>query len=419
MTCTMVQGLFFSVTGVALLDLADVYATDVGSVAQLVTTRGVGILAGSFVGGRLYDRLNTQLLSVVLTLLTAAGVAATPSCKQLVYAHGVSVLAGFSMGALDTGANVWLINLWPNGCGPVLQVYHLAFGVGAFVAPFVAEPFLSVNVSSSADASANNTGPWAHVSGMLPSEGATTVSAESQLSCAFGIVSGFIALVAASMFTVYLLDRSDCKPPGGDQSSQPGSGRFAYTLVAFLGAYIMVYLGLECSYGQMLTTFAVESDLQMTKSEAAYLTSLYFLTFTVARIGSVLWSVFAGPSCILVTCQVLLTVTFALLTVFGASSTTWIWTLSGFAGVSLAAVFAAAVSYAVQFVVMTNRLMSMVTVAASLGTMAPPLLVGLFIERHPMVFAYVCFVAALVMSALYFAMYLVTRGKPLLTNNLA
>ncbi|KAH7936454.1 hypothetical protein HPB52_023439 [Rhipicephalus sanguineus] len=277
--------------------------------------------------------------------------------------------------------------------------------VGAFVAPFVAEPFLSSNISLAA----NDT--------LSDGLGGETLLRETQLSFAFGIVSGFIGLVAASMFVVYLVDRSDCKPPGDERSSQAVSDRFA--LVALLGCYVMVYLGLECSYGQMLATFAVESDLQMTKSEAAYLTSLYFLTFTVARIGSVLWSMLAGPSCILITCQVLTAVTFTLLTVFGASSATWLWTLSGFAGVSLAAIFAAAVSYAVQFVVMTNRLMSMVTVAASLGTMVPPLLVGLFIERDPVIFTYVCLAAALTMSALYFAMYLVTRGKPLVTTDIS
>ncbi|XP_075732183.1 sodium-dependent glucose transporter 1A-like isoform X2 [Rhipicephalus microplus] len=402
---TAFEGLFFSVTGVALLDLADVYGTDVGSVAQLVTTRGVGILAGSFFGGLLYDRLNTQLLSVLFTALTSASVFVTPSSGELLYAHGTSVLAGFSMGALDTGANVWLINLWPSGCGPVLQVYHLAFGVGAFIAPFVAEPFLSCNTSVTANTTRHG--------GLLI--GAGTLSREPQLPFAFGIVSGFIALVATSMFVVYLVDRSDCKPSGGEQSSQPVN----LVLVGLLGCYIMAYLGLECSYGQMLATFAVESDLRMTKSEAAYLTSLYFLTFTVARIGSVLWSMLAGPSCILITCQLLTAVIFTLLVVFGDSSATWLWTLSGLAGVSLAAIFAAAVSYTVQFVVMTNRLMSMVTVAASLGTMVPPLFVGLFIEKDPMMFTYVCLATALIMSAFCFAMYLVTRGRPLVTADIS
>ncbi|XP_077498861.1 sodium-dependent glucose transporter 1B-like isoform X3 [Amblyomma americanum] len=419
------EGLFFSVTGVALLDLAEVYGTDVRSVAQLVTTRGVGILAGGFIGGRLYDRLHTQLLSIVMTLLMAAGVLLTPSCGRLGYAHSASVLAGLAMGALDTGANVWLINLWPTGCGPALQAYHLAFGIGAFIAPFVTEPFLSVNVSAAANVtatSANITSPWAQISGMVLGEElevAISEMREPRLSWAFGIVSGFIFLVAILMFIVYLLDRSDYKPSPApsNQSQNCRVNRFAYTLLALLGCYIMVYLGLECSFGQMLPTFAVESDLQMTKSEAAYLTSLFFLTFTVARIGSIFWSAVASPSCILLTCQVLLVITFALLPIFGASSATWLWALSGVAGVGLAAVFAAAVSYAVQFLVITNTMMSVVTVSASLGTMVPPVLVGMFIEQDAMVLAYVCIAAALLMNVLFLAMHLCARGRPRLMTD--
>lgn len=44
------MGLLHSVTGVAMLDLADLYNTDVKNIAQLATTRGAGILVGSFIG---------------------------------------------------------------------------------------------------------------------------------------------------------------------------------------------------------------------------------------------------------------------------------------------------------------------------------------------------------------------------------
>lgn len=180
------------------------------------------------------------------------------------------------------------------------------------------------------------------------------------------------------------------------------------------GLYVMTGGVLECAYGQMLPTFAVHSELKMTKYQAAYLTSCFFCTFTIARIGSAFWSILASPSCILLTCQVLLVGTFTLLVFFGSSSAAWLWTLSGFAGVSLAAAYGGGVSYAVQFLVMTSKMMSVVTVGASLSTMAPPVLVAPFIEKDPLVIAYVCLAAAIIMSALYFAMHLLTRGKPLI-----
>lgn len=42
-----------------------------------------------------------------------------------------------------TGANVWLVRLWKEKSAPPLQIYQMFYGVGAAVAPFIIEPFLS------------------------------------------------------------------------------------------------------------------------------------------------------------------------------------------------------------------------------------------------------------------------------------
>lgn len=423
------MGLLHSVTGVALLDLADVYNTDVKNVAQLATTRGVGILVGSFLGGRLYDRYNTQVLSVIMMLLASLSVLLTPLCVHIWYAHAASVLAGVSSGAMDTGANIWLINLWPSNCGPALQIYHFAFGVGAFIAPFITEPFLSTtNASALFSANTtlqNSTNFQGGIDAILLNSDGTvfdvlndtnaTSFEPSQLRYAFGIVSGFNALVALLMFLVFLVDKSDSKPPvpstGGDAGCRGNGGWFPTALLLLLGAYILVYLGLECSYGQMLPTFAVQSTLHLNKSQAAYLTSLFFLTFTVARVASAFWAMVATPFSILLTCQCCLLATFGALVFFGSSSSMVLWCLTGAAGVSLAAVFATAVSWSVKYLVMTNQMMSVITVAASFGTMISPVVVGLFIEKDAMVLMYVCFVATVIMALLFVAMHLLTRGK--------
>ncbi|CAN8004627.1 unnamed protein product [Ixodes hexagonus] len=338
-------------------------------------------------------------------------------------------LTDFSVSFLLSGANIWLINLWPSNCGPALQIYHFAFGVGAFIAPFITEPFLSATNASTplaGNTSLQNDADFqGGIAAILLSSEVTAFDAlnntnftllkPSRLQYAFGIVSGFNALVAVLMFLVYLVDQSDSKPPapsaGGDKGCPENGGWFPVTLLLLLGVYVMVYLGLECSYGQMLPTFAVKSTLLLSKSQAAYLASLFFLTFTVARVASAFWAMVASPFSILLTCQCCLLVTFLALVVFGSSSPTVLWCLTGVAGVSLAAVFATAVSWSVKYLVMTNRMMSVITVAASFGTMIPPVVVGLFIEDYPMVLMYVCFGATVIMTLLFMAMHFLTRGK--------
>lgn len=47
------------------------------------------------------------------------------------------------MNVLSSGANVRLIMLWKERGSSALQFYHLVFGTGAVLAPFIAEPYLS------------------------------------------------------------------------------------------------------------------------------------------------------------------------------------------------------------------------------------------------------------------------------------
>ena len=42
-----------------------------------------------------------------------------------------------------SGGNVLCLNIWGMNSGPYMQALHFSFGVGAFVAPLIAEPFLA------------------------------------------------------------------------------------------------------------------------------------------------------------------------------------------------------------------------------------------------------------------------------------
>ncbi|CAC5381924.1 NAGLT1 [Mytilus coruscus] len=53
------------------------------------------------------------------------------------------------MGVLDTGGNVFCVRLWGVKSPPYMQALHFAFGIGAFIAPLIAQPFLSNSTSNS------------------------------------------------------------------------------------------------------------------------------------------------------------------------------------------------------------------------------------------------------------------------------
>ena len=69
--------------------------------------------------------------------------AAYPYCPNLVSLYISAFLAGFGSGNVDTAGNVIILNIWEGrDSGPYMHALHFTFGLGAFLAPLIARPFL-------------------------------------------------------------------------------------------------------------------------------------------------------------------------------------------------------------------------------------------------------------------------------------
>ncbi|XP_052799367.1 uncharacterized protein LOC128230982 [Mya arenaria] len=106
-------------------------------------SRSIGYLLGALLGGALLDCFNRQLLLFCALLLASVATAVIPWSLTLLVMSVMFALQGVTMGTLDTGGNVFCIQLWGRQNGPYMQTLHFAFGIGAFIAPLLARPFLS------------------------------------------------------------------------------------------------------------------------------------------------------------------------------------------------------------------------------------------------------------------------------------
>lgn len=86
------------------------------------------------------------------------------------------------------------------------------------------------------------------------------------------------------------------------------------------------YCGLEISFGSLLPTFAVKSNIQMSKSEAAYLTSSYWGMFTFFRIVSLFAITFFSPRSLLIGSMGLIVLSNVFLLPFGNDFRWALWT---------------------------------------------------------------------------------------------
>lgn len=136
------QGLCFVMPTATITDLQYRTSTSEDSIGNIYRARYGGYVVGCFAGGFLFNCYNRQFLLFLALLATAIGVLVMPFCRVLATLMACTCVTGVTMGLLDTGGNVWLLDLWGRKSAPFMQTMHFCFGLGALVAPLVAQPFV-------------------------------------------------------------------------------------------------------------------------------------------------------------------------------------------------------------------------------------------------------------------------------------
>ncbi|KAK8767552.1 hypothetical protein V5799_005662 [Amblyomma americanum] len=387
----------------------------------------------SCAGGKLYDTYNTQVVSILAMALTCFTALMIPLSGSLPLAHVMMFFGGLGLGAFGTGANVWILKMWPRNSSPALQVFHLAFGIGCLAAPFIARPFLSQGTTSSRNKTVQmSSTKWNGTDDSpiqpLDYENATIFDdapTDSTIYYAFGIASAFLLVIVASMTTLYFIDHTsfntrrtnDVNGATKNTEELAEYKRFARITLAMLCAYVCVYVALESTTSGMLTAFAVECGLHFSKPLASRLVALYFLCFAASRLAAALVSVKVSAFSVSVASHVVLVITAAVMLAWGSSSATALWASTAMAGIAQGPLNAAVTAWVAKRINISNKMMSIAVVTGGLGSLSPPLLVGQFLDSSPNVFIYVSFAAVILSVLLFFAMFLYLRRKPLESEN--
>ena len=96
--------------------------------------------AGSFFGGLVTERLGRRRVLAVAAALLATGLIALGITGSWALFLAAAVPLGLGVGALDGGANGLFLDLYVTNRGQALNLLHLCFSIGAFLAPLVIGP---------------------------------------------------------------------------------------------------------------------------------------------------------------------------------------------------------------------------------------------------------------------------------------
>ncbi|XP_061668535.1 sodium-dependent glucose transporter 1 isoform X2 [Syngnathoides biaculeatus] len=379
-------GMSISVIGPTFEDLAVNVKKDISNISYIFVGRSAGYIGGSLIGGVLFDCVNPNLLLGFSMLITACGMCAIPFCKHALLLTGFMSSIGISMGILDTGGNVLILNMWGKDAGPHMQALHFSFAAGAFVSPVIAKLLFGNNSNGS-----YGTGTLSNITtGPIANNDHTVIrfihSSYSDLKSMWAyIVIGLFVLLSSVPF-FFLSVRSDvCRDKYRTSSAKPLVARHHTVLVVLLFFFFFAYVGAEVAYGSFIFTFA-KDYAQMSQSQAAGLNSLFWATFATCRGLAIFFASCMYPGTMIILSLVGTTLSSLFLCLFSKDKVI-LWLCTGLYGASMSSTFPCGISWLEQYTTVTGLSAAAFVVGAALGEMVLPAFVGFLLGKihgHPL-----------------------------------
>jgi FHS family Na+ dependent glucose MFS transporter 1 len=288
----------------------------------------------------------------------------------------VVAIKGVMDGLINNGTNTLLVWTHREKVSPYMNGLHFCFGLGAFLAPLLVAQVVDIPGAYR----------WVYMS-----------------LAALAILAGLrMATMAGSPQAAHPAEIAPGAAP-----ARP----IPYSVVLTAALFLFFYVGAEIAFGNWVYTYAVELKLALAV-QAAYLTSGFWLAFTVGRLLSVPLATRFAPRQI-ITVALLGCVFFMGLVFVFADSVAVLWLAALGVGFCMAPVYPSGFTLAVQGLRLTARASSVILLGDSFGGMILPWLVGQVLEAAgPRAMVYlVC--GSLLCDLLAFVGLLRTRFKVL------
>ncbi|KAI5094496.1 sodium-dependent glucose transporter 1 [Silurus meridionalis] len=395
-------GMCISVLGPTLEDLAANVNKNISNISYIFAGRACGYIGGSLLGGILFDLINPHLLLGFAMLMTSFGMFATPFCKKAVILAVLVSSVGVSMGILDTGGNVLILNTWGDQAGPHMQALHFSFALGAFVSPIIAK-LLFGHESSFSDRSASQTTASNITSVALPFFHGRSAVMTSMW--AYVVIGAFILFVSLLFFILYSRSSTSSNKAASTPGNPPFFAKHHTALIILLALFFFFYVGAEVAYGSFIFTYAKEY-VGWEEPRAAELNSLFWGSFAACRGAAIFFATCFYPGTLIIL-SLLGSVVASLCLVLLNHHPVMMWFSTAIYGASMAATFPSGISWVEQYTTVSSKSAAAFVIGAALGEMVLPASLGFLLGRiqHQPLLMYLALCTAAVTSILFPVMY--------------
>jgi len=335
----IILGLTTAATGPSLLTLTNHTASGYESISAIFIYGSLGYIAGSFFGGRAYDRFPGHKLMVITLIILAIASALIPLARSLEILFFAMFLSGLASGIIDVGCNTLIVWTYKEKASPFLNGLHFFFGVGSLIAPFMLGQILPKTDDI----------VWLYWS--------------------FAIIC-----LPTAVWLWFLPD-----PPKQAHTEERNTSSIPFVPVLLIVILFLFYVGLELGFANWVYAYTVELKLGSVTS-AANLTGFFWGFFTLGRLLGVWVSTRARPQTILFIDILGCAISIAIIMLWKDSSLA-LWIGSIGLGISMASIFPTFIILAGEQMQITGAITGWFLVGSGAGGMLLPWLLGQIFAR--------------------------------------
>ncbi|OQR79106.1 sodium-dependent glucose transporter 1-like [Tropilaelaps mercedesae] len=406
-------GLTLAIVGPTLLDISEILGISVAQMSYVAFSGDFGAFVGSFLATPLFAMFNAQRVIIMCMLCSGIFNILIPHGTTPLFVATFAFLNGCFFGVQEIGVYVWLVGIWRDHVSPAIQLLHLMYGIGALFAPLIAEPFLSSEATvhgAMIVTGVNST--------FVPSSiENNAIPQYSHVYIPYAIIGCIFLLTALFMTISFYFDSRDIRPNKKAKKSTVlnTSGKlFEWSLVCLVGFYTLIDVTLEACFSKFISVYAV-TEHGFTKSSAAFLTSLCYGGFTLARVLAVPLSYHLTPMHLMIVGQCILLLAALALAFLTHWSPSILWVGCCLLGAGLSPLYGSCTAWVSDHVTLCHDYMSVILILTCSGALVPPVIVGHYIETSPILLMYVVLASGVAMSinlaAMHFAVKLFRRAK--------
>ena len=416
--------------GPVLPDLKEKFQCNYEEIGRAAAASAIGFVGGCLTGGIVHERWHehTDLAMAIAILIGGIAASAIPWVPSLGLLIVLFIIVGFAGAVQNTGGNTMVLDLWGERAASAMFTLHLGYGIGAFLAPIIAEPFLSAkigehviktNISSlDYDTTSNETnitaGNWTNTTTVVD------IIRPARLTFPFAL-EGFLDIFFAIAFLMYYIKgppkdmavkkgASNLKDLFNPAQCTAGNSLYGVLILVLLFMFYIQAIGGELVFGQFLYAFATESDVNFTTSQAANLTAVFYLCHLSGRALGAVLSKFLSINIILIIDVAGLLASTVFLSMFGFSVPLALWIGTGLIGLLCSFVYPAGMIWANLYMDVNSMVIMVTMFGGAVGFIIYTYLGGYLIQYVSMQsFLYLETAYAVILAVVFLLMFLLGK----------